>query len=148
MKTAVKLYEGMFLIDSAQAASDWDGVIETITKMLTKVGAEIISIRKWDERPLAYTIKKCSRGTYILAYFRVDSQKISEMERDIQLSERIMRALILNADHLTEADLAKDTPATRAAKGIPQPAEQAPAAQPPVAETVADSAGLDNPAVQ
>jgi len=122
LETGVKkLYEGMFLIDSAEAARDWDGIIEFITKILTKVDAEIVSIRKWDERPLAYTIKKCARGTYILVYFKVDGRKITEIERDVVLSERIMRALILKGEDLTEADIAKDTPATRAARPIPQP---------------------------
>ena len=114
METGVKkLYEVMFLIDSAEAAKDWDGIIELVTKMLTKADAEIVSLRKWDERPLAYTIRRCARGTYILAYFRASGQKIHEIERDVQLSERIMRVLILKADHLTAEDIAKATPATR-----------------------------------
>lgn len=124
METAVKkLYEGMFLIDSAEAAKDWDGIIELITKILTKTDAEIISIRKWDERPLAYSIRRCNRGTYILVYFRVEGPKISEIEHDVQLSERIMRALILKADHLTEEDIAKETPATKVEKQSQPPAE-------------------------
>ena len=122
METAVKkLYEGMFLIDSAEAAKDWDGIIETITKMLTKIDAEIVSIRKWDERPLAYKIRKCERGTYILTYFRAEGPRIHELERNVELSEQIIRALILNAEHLTDDDLAKDTPAQRTEKQGQQP---------------------------
>lgn len=121
METAVKkLYEGMFLIDSAEAAKDWDGINDFITKILTKADAEIISIRKWDERPLAYPIKRVVRGTYILAYFKVSGLKVHDIERDVQLSERIMRVLILKGDPFTDADIAKDTPAMKAEKGIPQ----------------------------
>jgi len=126
----------MFLIDSAEAARDWDGIIELITKMLTKIDAEIVSIRKWDERPLAYPIRRVARGTYILAYFRAEGPKIKDVERDVVLSERIMRALILNGEDLTEADVAKDTPATRAARPAPAPVvevahvSEAPAEQP------------------
>ena len=112
METGVKkLYEAMFLIDSAEAARDWDGIIELISKMLTKADAEIVSIRKWDERALAYPIRRCTRGTYILTYFKGDGKKIHEIERDVQLSERIIRVLILRADHLSEEAIAKDTPA-------------------------------------
>ena len=68
MKTvAAKLYEGMFLVDSALAASDWQGVNDTISSILTKVGAEIVSINKWDDRRLAYDIRGKSRGAYIHA---------------------------------------------------------------------------------
>jgi small subunit ribosomal protein S6 len=108
LETGVKkLYEAMFLIDSAEAAKDWDGIIELITKMLTKIDAQVVLLKKWDERPLAYAIKKCTRGTYILSYFKADGRKITELERDVLLSERIMRALILRVDHMTEEDVVK-----------------------------------------
>jgi small subunit ribosomal protein S6 len=120
----------MFLIDSAEAAKDWDGIIELVTKMLNKIDAQILSLKKWDERPLAYSIKRCSRGTYILAYFRADGRKITELERDVLLSERVMRALILRVDHLTEEDIAK----------------QAAAKAPPVPVAVDDTAAQNAPA--
>jgi small subunit ribosomal protein S6 len=113
-----KLYEGMFLVDSALAASDWDSIIATIRTILEKGKAEVISIRKWTETKLAYEINHKSRGTYILCYFRVEGPKVSNIEREIRLSEKIMRALILNADHMTQEDMEKDTPAKLAEKRL------------------------------
>ena len=110
------LYEGMFLIDSARAAADWDGIISVITKILERAKAEIISIRKWDDRKLAYDIRGKSRGLYIICYFRVDGGKIQDIEKNVQLSEQIMRVLILNAEHFTPEDIEKDTPAIKAEK--------------------------------
>jgi small subunit ribosomal protein S6 len=106
----------MFLIDSAYAASDWDGVIGSITRILERVEAEIVSIQKWDERKLAYPVDGKTRGTYILCYFRVDGPKIQEIEKAVQLSEQIMRVLILNAERMTQEDMEKDTPAAKAEK--------------------------------
>ncbi len=117
MKTVVKkLYEAMFLVNSAEASSDWSGVESAIKKILDKAGAEIVSLGKWDERELAYKIGGHSRGTYILCYFRCDSQKLQEIERDVQLSERIMRVLILCAELMSKEDIEKETPAMRAGK--------------------------------
>jgi small subunit ribosomal protein S6 len=113
-----KLYEGMFLVDSAEAATDWDGVLGTIKKILERAKAQIVSIRKWDDRRLAYDIRGVSRGTYILCYFRADGEKIQDIEKSVQLSERVMRVLILNAEHMTAEDIEKDTPATRAEKEV------------------------------
>lgn len=147
METGVKkLYEVMFLIDSAEAAKDWDGIIELVTKMLNKIDAQIVSLRKWDERPLAYPIKKCSRGTYILAYFRADGQKIHELERDVLLSERIMRALILRVEHLTEEDIVK-----QATAAVHAPAPTPVAADDTVAQDepgTAEAGVADNPEQQ
>jgi len=108
-----KLYEGMFLVDSSLAGADWDGIMSAIRTILEKAGAEIDSIRKWDDRRLAYEIKGKSRGTYILSYFRVDGERIQDIERSVRLSEKIMRVLILSVERLRPEDIEKDTPATK-----------------------------------
>jgi len=108
-----KLYEGMFLVDSSLAGADWDGIMSAIRTILEKAGAEIDSIRKWDDRRLAYEIKGKSRGTYILSYFRVDGERIQDIEKSVRLSEKIMRVLILSAERLRPEDIEKDTPATK-----------------------------------
>jgi small subunit ribosomal protein S6 len=100
-----KLYEAMFLVDSAEATTDWDGVIATIKNLLEKSSAEIVSIRKWDDRKLAYEINGKGKGTYILCYFRAAGSKLRDIERDIQLSERIMRVLILCAEDRAAEDI-------------------------------------------
>ncbi len=112
MKTVVnrKLYEAMFLVDSAEASADWDGVNSAIKKILERAGAEIVSMRKWDELRLAYEIDGKARGTYILCYFRAEGEKLRDIERDVQLSERIMRVLILCAEHMSLEDIEKETP--------------------------------------
>jgi small subunit ribosomal protein S6 len=130
METAVKkkLYEAMFLVDSAQA-SDWDKVIAALEAVLQKADSEIVSIRKWDDRKLAYEIEGKARGTYILCYFRADGRKVQEIERAVQLSEQIMRVLILSAEAMSEEDIEKDTPAMKAEKQRDKPEEKAEAKQ-------------------
>ncbi|MFB0525322.1 MAG: 30S ribosomal protein S6 [Phycisphaerae bacterium] len=109
MKTvAKKLYEAMFLVDSAQAGSDWDEVLATIKSVLQKAEAEVVSLRKWADKRLAYEIDHKTKGTYILCYFRADGKRIGDIERDVQLSERIMRVLILNAEKQTLEGVEKD----------------------------------------
>jgi len=109
-----KLYEAMFLVDSALAAQDWDGVLGTIKGVLERAEAEVVSLRKWGDRRLAYEIDRKTRGTYILCYFRTDGPRIGNIERDVQLSERIMRLLILSTENRTAEDIEKDTPAALA----------------------------------
>ena len=133
----------MFLIDSADAGSDWDGVIAAITKTLERAEVDIVSITKWDDRRLAYEIKRKARGTYILCYFRSDGQNNDQIETAVQLSEKIIRVLILCVDWMTDEDIEKDTPATRDEKekqeraAAREAAEQAKASKAVEAETEA-----------
>jgi ribosomal protein S6 len=120
---AAKLYEGMFLVDSALAASDWQGVNDTIRSILERFGAEIVTTDKWDERKLAYDIKGKSRGTYILVYFRVNGERITEIERTFQINENIMRVLILCVDDLDEQYITK--PGQKTAVRVEEPRQEA-----------------------
>ena len=116
METIVKkLYEAMFLVDSAEAA-DWDAVIKAIKNILERAEVEIVSIKKWDERKLAYEINGKTRGTYILCYFRADGKRIQDIERNVQLSERVMRVLILSTEGRDKEDIEKPAPVRRAEK--------------------------------
>ena len=90
-----RLYEGMFLIDSNLVTKDWS-VIEThITDILTRGKAEILYSERWPDRKLAFDIKGCKKGTHYLTYFNCEPEALTEINRDIRLSERILRHLII-----------------------------------------------------
>jgi len=132
-------YEAMFLIGQA-AAADLAGVIEHIKEIMTRGHAEIIAMRKWDERRLAYEIKKQKRGLYILCYFKAANTDLPHIERDCNLSEKVLRALILRCDHLTLDEIAAadgrealDTEAKLRAKAL----TEAPTQPEPVAAAAA-----------
>jgi small subunit ribosomal protein S6 len=142
----------MFLVDSALAAADWDDTVGVIENILKRADAEVVALRKWGERRLAYDIAHKSRGTYILTYFKADPQRVAGVEKDVQLSEKVMRVLVLGtekrpADVLeaditgvskeeAEAESSKQTEATRA-----DAAEKASAEEKPAAEAQATAAG-------
>jgi small subunit ribosomal protein S6 len=112
LETAVKkrLYEALFLIDPA-IASDFDGISAAVKKIIERNNGDIITLKKWDERKLAYELKGKTRGTYIVVYFNGDPLKIAAIEREVNLSEQLMRVMILRGDLMTDEDINKDTPA-------------------------------------
>ena len=97
-------YEAMFLLSQAVAA-DLGSAVEHIKEIIARGHGEIVALRKWDERRLAYEIAGQKRAVYILAYFKAPGPDVAHIERDCNLSERVMRAMILRADHLTEEEI-------------------------------------------
>lgn len=93
-------YEALFLISQGVAA-DYQGVIDHLNEIFRRAHAEVVSMKKWDERRLAYEIDKQKRGIYILAYITAPSAAIDHIHRDVNLSEKILRCMIIRADHLT-----------------------------------------------
>ena len=90
----MKLYEAVMLVTTAEAARDWDSLVHHITDILTRNGAEVVDLRKWGERKLAYEIKHQRKATYILIHFQAPTNAIAQMRQELQLSERILRHLI------------------------------------------------------
>jgi small subunit ribosomal protein S6 len=91
----VAIYEGMFLLDSGRAAKDWEGTRALVDGVLERYGAKPILRDRWDERKLAYTIKRQKRGTYYLNYFDASGDAVTQIRRDLTLTEGVLRLLIL-----------------------------------------------------
>ena len=91
----MKTYEGLFLVDAIEAKRDWDASVAGVKGILTKHGAEILTNYKWDERKLAYNIGPHKRGAYYLVYFKLDPKNVALMRREFDLSDGVVRQLIL-----------------------------------------------------
>ncbi|MDP6636377.1 MAG: 30S ribosomal protein S6 [Phycisphaerae bacterium] len=103
-----KTYEGMFLV---QSGSDFHAASQPVNTVLERSDAELLSIHPWEERRLAYEIKGHKRGLYILTYFKMDPANLSELHRDSELNEGILRMMILRRDKLSDEEVNAQTPA-------------------------------------
>ena len=101
--TAMNQYEGMFLLGPSGA--DAEKAVTLVRGMIEKHGGQIQVIKKWDERKLAFEIGKQKRGTYVISFFKAPSASIAPLERDVKLSEDVMRVLVTTADHLNETEM-------------------------------------------
>jgi small subunit ribosomal protein S6 len=104
----VNSYEAMFLFGPAGA--DGEKAIAISRGIVEKHGGTISVIKKWDERKLAYEIGKNKRGTYVIAFFTASGPAITALERDVKLSEEVLRVLVTRADHLNEKEMAAVEP--------------------------------------
>ena len=100
-----QLYEGMFLFNIQAINGELNVALEHMQDILNRAEAEVVALSRWDERKLAYEIKGQKRGLYLLAYFKVRGAQIANIERDVNLSEYLLRCLILRADHMGEVEI-------------------------------------------
>ena len=90
------LYEAMFLVDSGQFANDPDGTTEAIMSVLEKAGATVVAHRPWQDGKLAYEINGHRKGLHYVVCFRMPGAGMTVLTRQCQLSETIIRQLVLN----------------------------------------------------
>jgi len=99
----LRLYEGMFIISDTVAGADWEAAVKHVEDLLKNRGAEILKSEKWEDRKFAYKLKGHKRGAYLLVYFNAPEDSISPMKRDFELSDNVLRTLIVKVDKVGES---------------------------------------------
>jgi len=106
---ALNQYEAMFLLGTGFAA-DLDGALKLVRGIVEKHEGQVLVLKKWDERKLAYEISGQKRGLYVLCYFKSPGEAVTAIERDVNLSDQILRVLVTKADHLNPEEMAAVEP--------------------------------------
>lgn len=104
MTLAQNVYECMVIFDPNKYAQNPGGLAATIPDLVAKCGGEVLVSRLWQEQKLAYPIGSHKKGAYWLSYFRLDSQKLTEFNRELRINETVVRSLTLKVEpRLVEA---------------------------------------------
>jgi small subunit ribosomal protein S6 len=89
------VYEGLFILDANRYSRDHEGLPRDLEGFITSAGGEVLVSRLWEERRLAYPIRGQRKGAYWLTYFRLSTQKVSEVTRQCEIKEGILRQLFV-----------------------------------------------------
>jgi len=139
----LNLYEAMFLFDPTFAGS-FENCENEIRRIMDRAEAQVVFLKKWEERRLAYKLKGRKRGVYVLTYFNAPPDKITGLERDARLSENILRVLVVRADGMTP-ELMEKAAAPRAAEPAEGDYEGRGDRRPREAVGAPRGAGIDEP---
>lgn len=97
-------YEAMFLFPSG-AATDMDATLKSLRSMIERHGGQVLVIKRWDERKLAYEVKKQKRGLFVITYFNAPGAAVTAIEREVNLSDNILRVMVTSAEHLNQDEM-------------------------------------------
>ena len=111
-------------IDERQVGANLDKFL----KVITTDGGTIENIDIWGKRRLAYEIQKKTEGIYAVVNFTASSEATNELDRQLNLSEQIMRTKVLRAEEAiaqvaAEAKRSEEKAARKAARPA-KPAKQ------------------------
>jgi small subunit ribosomal protein S6 len=81
-------------IDERQVAPSLDKFL----KVITNDGGSIDNIDIWGRRRFAYEIQKKTEGIYAVVSFTATSAATQELDRQLGLSEQVMRTKVLRAE--------------------------------------------------
>ena len=88
-------YEVMYIIDPTvedQARAD---LIARFNSLIEQNGGKVDRVDEWGKRRLAYTIDYKTEGYYVLLYITAPSTLPKELERNMQISDSVLRYMVI-----------------------------------------------------
>ena len=145
-------YELMVILDPEIDERTVAPSLDKFLNVIRNDGGTIDSVDIWGRRRLAYEINKKTEGIYAVVQLTANASATVELDRQLKLSEAVMRTKVLRAEEaiaqVAEAKKAADEKAARKAAATPAkpavsttpaaPAAAAPAAPEASAEVVAE----------
>ena len=94
------LYETLFVVHPERGARVKE-FVERFKKIIEGQGGTFTSADEWGLRDLAYHIDKQSKGFYTLLRYHSTGKGVEELERNLKLTDGILRFLTVRADEKT-----------------------------------------------
>lgn len=88
-------YELVYIIRPTAQEEELAPLNERIQGWITAEGGEIQKVNPWGRRRLAYPIERFRDGTYIQVNFRSQTDALGGLERQLKLSEDVIRYLLV-----------------------------------------------------
>lgn len=94
----MKKYELMFIVRTDMEEAGIKNIAESMKKVLTDNGANMLEEKVMGQRELAYEMKKMKTGYYFLFVAEATNEAINEFDRVSRLNESILRHLIVKVE--------------------------------------------------
>jgi small subunit ribosomal protein S6 len=101
--TAVRRYELMLVFRPDAPDERISAIIDRTTRQITAAGGQIVKVAPWGRRRLAYAIDRHREGAYHIVVFESPTEAIAELERDLQITEEVLRHLTVRQDRPARA---------------------------------------------
>ena len=101
----MKKYEGMFIIKPDLEKDSKKKVTEFISGAIIKEGGEVKDQSEWGKNRLAYKIRRCNEGLYILVHFNLPVENLSKVEKAYNLNEDILKSMIIVDEGIPEVKI-------------------------------------------
>jgi small subunit ribosomal protein S6 len=94
----MRQYELAFIIRPNVDDEGVTGIVDKVSQFVQTISGEVTSVDVWGRRALAYPIDNHREGVYVLFQTKMPPAALSELERNLKLSEEIIRYLLIKVE--------------------------------------------------
>lgn len=95
------LYETLFIIHPEKGGRVKE-FIDRFKKVVEGLDGVVAHVEEWGLKDLAYRIEKQGKGFYTLLRYRSSSRAVEELERNLKLTDDVLRYLTVRLDEEVE----------------------------------------------
>lgn len=96
------LYESIFIARQDVPATQVETLAAQFADIVRNTGGQVLKTEQWGLRTLAYRINKNKKGHYVLFNLDAPPAAVAEMERNMKISEDILRFMTVRVEALEE----------------------------------------------
>jgi small subunit ribosomal protein S6 len=89
----------LYILNPELGEENLPAAIDKVNNLVTRLGGEMGEVNQtapWGKRRMTYSINKSQDGFYVLANFRLEPARTDELERDLRISEDVLRHLLIS----------------------------------------------------
>jgi small subunit ribosomal protein S6 len=101
------LYEHVFLTRQDATAAQVDALVEQYKGLIAAGGGKVSKVENWGVKSLAFRIKKNRKAYYTLFNIDAPSAAVVEMERQMSISEDVIRFMTVKVEALEDGPSAQ-----------------------------------------
>jgi small subunit ribosomal protein S6 len=98
----MSLYENIFIARQDATAAQVEALTDAFANIVAEQGGKVTKREYWGLRSLSYRIKKNRKGHYMLLNLDAPAAAVVEMERNMRISEDVIRLLTVRVEALEE----------------------------------------------
>lgn len=88
-------YELVFIVQPEVDEEGLAAVVDRVNQLIGGNGGQVTQVDSWGKRRLAYPIRKCREGYYVVMQVQLEPEATKELERNLGLTEGIIRHLLV-----------------------------------------------------
>lgn len=113
-------YEVLYIVRADLDDDKVQDAVKRVNTLIERSGGTPDGTNLWGKRKLAYDVKHQKEGSYVLQDFRLDPDRVPELEASLKITEEVLRHLIVRKPEKAIATAVTPPPA----EVVPEPLTQ------------------------
>ena len=118
-------YEVLYIVRADLDDDKVQDAVKRVNTLIERSGGTPDGTNLWGKRKLAYDVKHQKEGSYVLQDFRLDPDRVPELEASLKITEEVLRHLIVRKPEKAIATAVTPPPAEVVLEPLTQDSDEA-----------------------